>query len=183
MYLRSYLNSQEVMELIDHIIHSDFVESMKQGTINDEQFRYYLRQDHIYLKYYKAAGENIGTNSNDNEIKQLYNEIGSEEPQFHKDMLNQFGIAEAEIKESEINFTTYSYINIYCDGQKIHQSTACYPCFHASGHTDILQKPLQHHRRNINSGSIFIRRRIIDQSLISILKYWEKKLFLLNRNL
>jgi thiaminase/transcriptional activator TenA len=88
MYLRSYLNSQEVMELIDNIIHSDFVEEMKQGTIDDERFRYYLRQDHIYLKYYKAAGENIGKSTDNNEIRELYNEIGSEEPQFHKDMLN-----------------------------------------------------------------------------------------------
>jgi len=111
MYLRSYLNSPEVMELIDHIVHSDFVKSMKDGTIEDERFRYYLKQDHIYVKYYKAAGEVIGKNTGDDNIRELYNEIGSEEPEFHRNMLKQFGIDEAGIKESEINYTTYSYIN------------------------------------------------------------------------
>lgn len=111
MYLRSYLNSPEVMELIDHIVHSDFVEAMKDGTIEDERFRYYLKQDHIYVKYYKAAGEVIGKNTGDDNIRELYNEIGSEEPEFHRNMLKQFGIDEAGIKESEINYTTYSYIN------------------------------------------------------------------------
>ncbi|MCL4311299.1 MAG: TenA family protein [Candidatus Thermoplasmatota archaeon] len=111
MYLRSYLNSQEVMELIDHIVHSDFVESMKDGTLEDGQFRYYLRQENIYLKHYKAAGSIIGKSASDSKIRELYNDIGAEEPEFHRNMLKQFGVPEEEIKEYEINYTTYSYIN------------------------------------------------------------------------
>ena len=82
MYLRSYLNSHEVMELIDHIVHSDFVESIKDGTLEDGQFRYYLRQDNIYLKHYKAAGSIIGKSASDSKIRELYNDIGAEEPEF-----------------------------------------------------------------------------------------------------
>jgi thiaminase/transcriptional activator TenA len=111
MYLRSYLNSQEIMELIDKILHSDFVEAMKNGTIEEERFRYYLRQDHIYLKYYKSAGTSIEQSSSDDSIITLYEEIGSEEPEFHTNMLAQFGISGDDISENEINYTTYSYIN------------------------------------------------------------------------
>ncbi len=131
MYLRSYLNSPEVMELIDHIVHSNFVEAMKDGTLEDERFRYYLRQDHIYLKYYKDAGDVIGKNSGDKNIQELYKEIGSEEPQFHIDMLKKFGIPESEIKECEMNYTTYSYINHLLRWSKdssINGMLAMFPC-------------------------------------------------------
>ncbi len=111
MYLRSYLNSQEVMTIINNIVHSDFVEAMKDGTLEDDKFRYYLTQDHIYLKYYKEAGAIIGKSSPDERVKQLYIDIGSEEPVFHTNMLEKFGVNGDRIKDADANYTTYSYIN------------------------------------------------------------------------
>ncbi|WP_337859947.1 TenA family protein [Ferroplasma sp.] len=111
MYLRSYLNSQEAMELINKIIHSDFVEAMKNGTLEDSRFRYYLTQDHIYLKYYKDAGTVIGKRAADMKIRELYELIGGEEPEFHTQMLKQFGVTPESICDCDANYTTYSYIN------------------------------------------------------------------------
>ncbi len=111
MYLRSYLNSDEVMTIINNIVHSDFVQAMKDGNLEDDKFRYYLTQDHIYLKYYKEAGATIGELSPKETVKQLYMEIGSEEPVFHTTMLERFNVNGNNIKDSDANYTTYSYIN------------------------------------------------------------------------
>jgi thiaminase/transcriptional activator TenA len=131
MYLRSYLNSPEVMEIINGIIHSDFVESMKEGTLEDERFRYYLTQDHIYLKYYKNAGSTIGEMATDNKIIELYKQIGSEEPEFHTKMLSQFGISGDDIKDCDENYTTYSYINHlirWSKSSSINGMLSMFPC-------------------------------------------------------
>ncbi|MCL4453070.1 TenA family protein [Ferroplasma sp.] len=131
MYLRSYLNSQSIMAIINDIVHSDFIEAMRDGTLEDDKFKYYLVQDHVYLKYYKEAGSRIQNTSADEVIRKLYTDIGSDEPQFHRDMLLKFNVDGDSIKDTDMNYTTYSYINHlirWSRDSDINGMLAMFPC-------------------------------------------------------
>ncbi|MEM0139754.1 MAG: TenA family protein [Ferroplasma sp.] len=111
MYITDFIASPEILSISKDILNTPFVQEMKNGTLPDGLFRYYLTQDHIYLKYYKDAGKKIKLSSDDSEIKELYGEIGDEEPEFHTRMLKSFNLRSSEINDNMENYTTYSYIN------------------------------------------------------------------------
>lgn len=111
MNILDYINSDEIKNISDNILNTDFVKEMASGTLIDERFRYYLIQDDLYLKYYKIAGSNIKKITKNNEIKALYDLIGYDEPLFHIDMLKKFNVKKENINENMMNYTTYSYIN------------------------------------------------------------------------
>ncbi len=111
MNIIDYINSDEIKNISNEIANADFINEMSSGNLIDERFRYYLIQDDIYLKYYKIAGSNIKKITKDDEIKDLYDLIGYDEPLFHSDMLKKFNVKKENINENMINYTTYSYIN------------------------------------------------------------------------
>ncbi len=111
MYINSFIATDEVKSIANKILKTPFVQEMLDGTLSNAKFKYYLVQDHIYLKYYKDAGMRIKENSNDNDIISLYNDIGGNEPEFHKKLLIEYGIDGKNVNDTMQNYTTYSYIN------------------------------------------------------------------------
>ncbi len=111
MKLSDILNDDYIKSIVSSIMNHPFINEMSYGTLSDEKFRYYLIQDDIYLKYYKDAAAAIYKNTKNNDIKELYEMIGIEEPEFHLMMLDMFNVKKDVINDSMMNYTNYSYIN------------------------------------------------------------------------
>ncbi|SMD31089.1 TenA family protein [Picrophilus oshimae] len=111
MKLSDVLNDKYIKSTVASIMNHPFINEMSYGTLSDEKFKYYLIQDDIYLKYYKEAASVIYKNTGNDDIKELYEMIGMEEPEFHLKMLEMFKINKEDINDSMLNYTNYSYIN------------------------------------------------------------------------
>ncbi len=111
MNIQEYIETDEIQSIIKSIMDTEFIKEMETGELSDEKFKHYLIQDDIYLKYYKKAGNTIKTNAKNEYIKSLFEMIGSEEPIFHRDMLEMYKIKKDDINDDMMNYTTYSYVN------------------------------------------------------------------------
>ncbi len=96
-------------EILDH----PFLRGLTDGTLPEENFRYYVLQDALYLQEYARALSLAGVRSSDEDTLVMFDEHSAGaitvERSLHKGFLNDLGVTQEEAKATEVSPTTLAY--------------------------------------------------------------------------
>ncbi|TWW13131.1 hypothetical protein LABALGNA3A7_09370 [Dellaglioa algida] len=92
-----------------------FIKQLVDGSLPAETFRYYLIQDHYYLKHFSKIHQLVGEQSNDAEIKKLMfasaEGLAQSESAIRDDFFKELNITDEEIEQTGIAPTAYHYVS------------------------------------------------------------------------
>ncbi|MGM0215978.1 thiaminase II [Enterococcus sp. AZ109] len=92
-----------------------FVESIGDGTLSPEIFRFYLLQDRYYLEHFSKLYERIADQTADQEVQNLMRENAENlrlgEIAVRADFFSELNITEKEIAETPVAPTAYHYVS------------------------------------------------------------------------
>ncbi|WP_404803348.1 thiaminase II [Mammaliicoccus sciuri] len=90
-----------------------FIIGLGDGTLNQEKFKHWLKQDYIYLIEYARLFSIGAAKSTDLKMMATYADLANgtlnTEMSLHRGYAKQFGITEAELEETEPAHTTVGY--------------------------------------------------------------------------
>ena len=111
----SYTDAIELRatELRRSILEHPFITGIGDGTLDVESFKFYIRQDYLYLIDYSRVLAMASARSTDlvamEWFANLLNETLSREMALHRNYCAQFGISREELEETNIAPTTLAY--------------------------------------------------------------------------
>ncbi|MCZ2492750.1 thiaminase II [Dellaglioa carnosa] len=92
-----------------------FIKQLVDGSLPAETFRYYLIQDHYYLKHFSKIHQLVGEQSDDAEIKKLMfasaEGLAQSESAIRDDFFKELNITDEEIEQTGIAPTAYHYVS------------------------------------------------------------------------
>ena len=103
-----------------------FVKGIEDGTLDKEKFRYYIKQDYLYLiEYTKVFGIGIAKAKNTEVIKLFASYIQlltDGEMDIHRGYMGRFGVTEAELADTpraldNLSYTSYMLRVAYEEGE------------------------------------------------------------------
>ena len=123
-------------DLHRRILAHPFVTGVGDGTLPLERFRFYVRQDYVFLVQYSRVLALAAAKAPDLEVMGrlagLLHETLSTEMALHRDYCAQFGISEADLEATEPAPTTVAYTSYLLDvaGRGTFGETVCalLPC-------------------------------------------------------
>ncbi len=96
-------------EILDH----PFLRGLTDGTLPEENFRYYVLQDALYLQEYARALSLAGVRSPDKDTLVMFDEHSAGaitvERSLHKGFLNDLGVTQEEAGATKVSPTTLAY--------------------------------------------------------------------------
>ena len=103
-----------------------FVKGIENGTLDQEKFRYYIKQDYLYLiEYTKVFGIGIAK-SKSTEVTKLFASyiqlLTDGEMDIHRGYMGRFGVTEAELADTpraldNLSYTSYMLRVAYEEGE------------------------------------------------------------------
>ncbi|WP_208559744.1 thiaminase II [Marinilactibacillus kalidii] len=92
-----------------------FIKELQAGTLDKDIFRYYLIQDHYYLKHFNELYALIAKSTTHPELKALLMEnaknLALGEIAIREDFFSELGITDEEIEHTPIAPTAYHYVS------------------------------------------------------------------------
>lgn len=111
----SYTESiaEEADQLWDEICEHPMVVELGAGTLDEEPFRYWVRQDYVYLIEYSRVFAYGAANAPDLDrmgtFAELLDSTINTEMELHRDYASEFGISETELANTDPSPTTQAY--------------------------------------------------------------------------
>ena len=111
----SYTNDIELRstKLRQSILKHPFITGIGDGTLDVESFKFYIRQDYLYLIDYSRVLAMASARSTDLDamgwFANLLNETLNHEMELHRSYCAQFGISREELEETNVAPTTLAY--------------------------------------------------------------------------
>ncbi|RBI62608.1 thiaminase II [halophilic archaeon] len=97
----------------DAILEHPIVEGLGDGTLDEEPFKYWVRQDYVYLVDYARVFAHGATKAPDLDrmgtFAELLDSTINTEMDLHREYAAEFGISEAELERTEPSPTTRGY--------------------------------------------------------------------------
>lgn len=104
---------EEFDPILDAIVDHPMVEQLGEGTLDEEPFRYWVRQDYVYLREYCRVFAYGTAAAPDLDRMETFAELLSEtlhtEMDLHRGYAAKFGIDEADLEATEPSPTTRAY--------------------------------------------------------------------------
>ncbi|MFB6280861.1 MAG: thiaminase II [Haloferacaceae archaeon] len=105
--------AEDARPVFDAILAHPMVEGLGEGTLDVEPFRYWVRQDYVYLIDYSRVFAHGAARAPDLDRMGTFAELLSEtvntEMDLHRGYAAEFGITEAELEATEPSPTTRAY--------------------------------------------------------------------------
>lgn len=118
--------SAAVKDIWDQYYTHPFVKGIENGTLDKEKFRYYIKQDYLYLlEYTKVFGIGIAKSKSTEMIRLFASYIQlltDGEMDIHRGYMGKFGITEKEIADTpraldNLSYTSYMIRVAYEEGE------------------------------------------------------------------
>lgn len=97
----------------EKILEHPMVEKLGDGTLDEEPFRYWVRQDYVYLIEYSRMFAFAAARAQDLEkmgrFAELLHETLNTEMELHRSYAGEFGISESELEDTRPSPTTRGY--------------------------------------------------------------------------
>ena len=104
---------EKAKDLRAAILRHPFVTGIGDGTLDVERFKFYVRQDYLYLIDYSRvlalASARAGTLDEMSWFARLLHETLNTEMELHRDYCRQFGVSRQELEETLPSPTTTAY--------------------------------------------------------------------------
>ena len=113
-----------------------FVRELAEGTLDQEAFRYWIKQDYRYLldyaRLFALAGAKARDETTMTELLHIAHSILSNEMDLHREFAREYGISQAELERVQKAPTCEAYTNFLIrtayEGSIAEISAALYPC-------------------------------------------------------
>ncbi|KAK7438443.1 trifunctional hydroxymethylpyrimidine kinase/phosphomethylpyrimidine kinase/thiaminase [Stygiomarasmius scandens] len=157
---------QRTKDIWKAYVEHDFVKQLGRGTLKEECFVHFLKQDYHYLKYYARAyallaAKSPSFTSIDSAVRTITNIL--QEINTHKAFCAQFGVSEEELEQTEESRATTAYgawlIDMGVQGDTTKLLIALLACLLGYGEVGLWLKKqvLQHDSGIVLEGNKYLR--------------------------
>lgn len=104
---------EDAEEVWDAILNHPMVQELGEGTLDEEPFRYWVKQDYVYLidygRLFAYGAANAPSLSRMGTFAELLHETINTEMDLHREYAAEFGITEEELESTDPSPTTRAY--------------------------------------------------------------------------
>ncbi len=119
-------------EIFESIIRHPFLTEMRDGTLPEEKFRYYIIQDYQYLKVFSKVLSILSAKADEERHSSIFadhvNHVKRNEEKLHEYYFSMWGKALAEPSPTNVMYT--SYLSTVAYSRPFHEGVAAVlPCY------------------------------------------------------